>query len=136
LFFQFAQASLAIICIGETPFDRESVRTPAIAHEQQKKAKAISSDLSLAEKEGFEPPVRLPGQRFSRPPHSTALPFLRAQKYNSFLICRISGKKNLSQTIIAINTVFYTLIKYSKKTCFIMFHILHLQYNTILYIKY
>ena len=30
----------------------------------------------LAERGGFEPPVRLPGQRFSRPPHSTALPSL------------------------------------------------------------
>ena len=30
----------------------------------------------FAEKEGFEPPVPLPEQRFSRPPHSTALPFL------------------------------------------------------------
>ncbi len=30
-----------------------------------------------AEREGFEPPVRSPGQRFSRPPHSTTLPSLR-----------------------------------------------------------
>ena len=30
-----------------------------------------------AEREGFEPPVRFPTQRFSRPPQSTALPPLR-----------------------------------------------------------
>ncbi len=30
----------------------------------------------FAEKEGFEPPVQSPGQRFSRPPQSTTLPFL------------------------------------------------------------
>ena len=31
----------------------------------------------VAEREGFEPSVRLPAQRFSRPPHSTTLPPLR-----------------------------------------------------------
>ena len=31
----------------------------------------------MAEREGFEPPVRANGQRFSRPPHSTTLPPLR-----------------------------------------------------------
>ena len=37
---------------------------------------------SVAEKEGFEPPEPSRVQRFSRPPHSTTLPFLRAvQKY-------------------------------------------------------
>ncbi len=36
--------------------------------------------LRFAEKEGFEPPVRANGQRFSRPPHSTTLPFLRWRK--------------------------------------------------------
>ncbi len=40
--------------------------------------------VALAEKEGFEPPVRLPGQRFSRPPRSTTPPFLR-RKDNLFL---------------------------------------------------
>ena len=38
-----------------------------------------SNVLFLAEGEGFEPPgPGLPAQRFSRPPHSTALPPLRA----------------------------------------------------------
>ena len=31
----------------------------------------------MAERVGFEPTDRLPGQRFSRPPHSTALAPLR-----------------------------------------------------------
>ena len=31
----------------------------------------------MADGEGFEPPVELPPQRFSRPPHSTALPTIR-----------------------------------------------------------
>ena len=39
----------------------------------------------FAEKEGFEPPDRINGQRFSRPPHSTTLPFLPVQKYNNFV---------------------------------------------------
>ena len=30
----------------------------------------------MAESEGFEPPDPMKGQRFSRPPHSTALPAL------------------------------------------------------------
>src|SRR5215510_7494172 len=33
------------------------------------------------EEEGFEPPVRFPVQRFSRPPVSTAHPFLRFREY-------------------------------------------------------
>src|SRR5207249_10864512 len=36
---------------------------------------------SIAEEEGFEPPVRFPVQRFSRPPVSTAHPFLRFREY-------------------------------------------------------
>ena len=52
----------------------------------------------IAEKEGFEPPVQSPGQRFSRPPQSTTLPFLPLHplvivgdgrsgcKYNLFLL--------------------------------------------------
>src|SRR6058998_3532794 len=36
---------------------------------------------SIAEEEGFEPPVRFPVQRFSRPPVSTAHPFLRLREY-------------------------------------------------------
>src|SRR3990167_9470654 len=34
----------------------------------------------LAEEEGFEPPEPLRAQRFSRPPHSTALPLLRSDR--------------------------------------------------------
>ena len=37
--------------------------------------------LFLADGEGFEPPVELPPQRFSRPPHSTALPPIRNYFY-------------------------------------------------------
>ena len=33
--------------------------------------------IFLADGEGFEPPDGLPHQRFSRPPHSTALPTIR-----------------------------------------------------------
>ena len=33
--------------------------------------------IFMADGEGFEPPVELPPQRFSRPPHSTALPTIR-----------------------------------------------------------
>ena len=44
--------------------------------------------LLLADGEGFEPPVESPPQRFSRPPHSTALPTIR----NFFLFFRRSFK--------------------------------------------
>ena len=42
--------------------------------------------FGLAEKEGFEPPGPAKGQRFSRPPHSTTLPFLRCK--NTFFLFR------------------------------------------------
>src|SRR5262245_11801623 len=38
--------------------------------------------LIQTEEEGFEPPVRFPVQRFSRPPVSTAHPFLRCRAYS------------------------------------------------------
>ena len=41
-------------------------------------SKSLLIDKSRsAEREGFEPSVRLPAQRFSRPPHSAALASLR-----------------------------------------------------------
>ncbi|GGA89881.1 serine type site-specific recombinase [Puia dinghuensis] len=44
----------------------------------KKRTNALVERLSLsAEREGFEPSVRLPAQRFSRPPQSTALPPLQ-----------------------------------------------------------
>ena len=42
-----------------------------------------SDAIILAEEVGFEPTVLLRGQRFSRPPHSTALPLLRLIQFNS-----------------------------------------------------
>ena len=47
----------------------------------------ICEEISMAEGKGFEPLVGSRPQRFSRPPHSTALPSLRktAQKALSFL---------------------------------------------------
>ena len=41
-------------------------------------------NIILAEREGFEPSVRLHVQRFSRPPHSTTLPPLRDRGYYQF----------------------------------------------------
>ena len=49
--------------------------------------------FNSAEKEGFEPPVQLPGQRFSRPPRSTTPPFLR-RKDNLFLFFTNFFEKN------------------------------------------
>ena len=69
-------------------FDNKKYRTPALNEavriislecnrlEEIKKGK-ISSSESLSpwvEREGFEPPDPAKDQRFSRPPHSTALP--------------------------------------------------------------
>ena len=39
---------------------------------------------NMAEREGFEPSVRLHVQRFSRPPHSTTLPPLRDGEFYQF----------------------------------------------------
>ena len=39
--------------------------------------------LKVAEREGFEPPVRLPVLRFSKPTHSTTLPSLRFEAAGS-----------------------------------------------------
>ena len=39
----------------------------------------------LAEREGFEPSVRLHVQRFSRPAHSTTLPPLRDRGFYQFV---------------------------------------------------
>ena len=47
----------------------------------------------MAEGEGFEPPVRLPAQRFSRPPHSTTLASLRYKEYQ-WLRWRRSARTN------------------------------------------
>src|SRR6476660_3253273 len=38
--------------------------------------------VESTEEEGFEPPVRFPVQRFSRPPVSTTHPFLRLREYS------------------------------------------------------
>ena len=46
-----------------------------LIHPSQKKIKhPFGCLIFMADGEGFEPPVELPPQRFSRPPHSTALP--------------------------------------------------------------
>jgi hypothetical protein len=50
----------------------------------------------VAEREGFEPPVGLPPQRFSKPSHSTTLPSLRS--LNSSIARDASGlhQRNLA----------------------------------------
>jgi hypothetical protein len=50
--------------------------------------------IASAEKEGFEPPVQSPGQRFSRPPQSTTLPFLR-RKDNKKMIFLVFIEKTI-----------------------------------------
>ena len=51
--------------------------------------------LLLADGEGFEPPDGLPHQRFSRPPHSTALPTI----LNFFLFRRSFNLRFCSLTV-------------------------------------
>jgi hypothetical protein len=74
-------------------------------------AESMCVSRKIAEKEGFEPPVPVKEQRFSRPPHSTALPFLRVQKYKFFhssanfsgiLAEELTGKSHHSNPRIAI----------------------------------
>ncbi len=44
-----------------------------LTQENSNKKTKGNSFVSVAERQGFEPWVRISGQRFSRPPHSTAL---------------------------------------------------------------
>src|SRR4029077_13874730 len=52
----------------------------------------------MAERVGFEPTDRLPGQRFSRPPHSTALAPLREISLISLLSLPRSAPSQTSRT--------------------------------------
>ncbi len=59
----------------------------------------------MAESQGFEPRDPVKGQRFSRPPHSTALPTLRSP-----LSARIlKSMPILSKTIPFVNRTFFLL---------------------------
>ena len=87
---QLKQKIVSSIFSGQLYFDGKNCRTPKLnefidwfprqfkASEQKERGQLkLSTQLSpTAESEGFEPPVRSPGQRFSRPPHSTTLPTL------------------------------------------------------------
>ena len=57
----------------------------------------------MAEREGFEPPVRFHVRRFSRPVHSTTLPPLRRSK---FVIASLGGLARLATIRKSIDTVF------------------------------
>ena len=59
----------------------ESMLSPLLR--KNKKPRQWRGHLISAEKEGFEPPVQSPGQRFSRPPQSTTLPFLHSCAWKS-----------------------------------------------------
>ena len=49
------------------------LRTNAPSPQKREDANPLKNCNVLAEREGFEPSVRLPVQRFSRPSHSTTL---------------------------------------------------------------
>jgi hypothetical protein len=70
---QFLTGSKLLFCLSLSSLKQ------ALFGYRQTKNPTLSDLNCLAEEEGFEPPVRVNGQRFSRPPHSTTLPFLRAQ---------------------------------------------------------
>ena len=75
---------LKIISVREkTP---QSFGNPAFLAAYQKTHEALTRAPSMAERGGFEPPVRLPIQRFSRPPHSTTLASLHLQFNTLFAI--------------------------------------------------
>src|SRR5690606_5119618 len=58
---------------GYSTVEREGARSTS------RPTKRNRGGARMAEREGFEPPGRVTGQRFSRPPHSTALPPLRGR---------------------------------------------------------
>ena len=56
----------------------------------------------MAEKEGFEPPEGVNPQRFSRPPHSTALPLLRQADITGVAKgIQVTTKHNISKPFFA-----------------------------------
>ena len=63
------ECGIASICSNESPI------------------KSIGCDKELAEREGFEPPIRLPVCRISSAVHSTALPPLRSRKQPAKAAC-------------------------------------------------
>lgn len=70
-----------------------------MAYSQQKSLLMEAFLLILAERQGFEPWVQLPAQRFSRPPHSTALASLlfinlRLAKESIFGVKRVVFMEN------------------------------------------
>ena len=75
--------------------------------------------LFLADGEGFEPPVELPPQRFSRPPHSTALPPIRNSFYRRSFNLRFTFSAynyNLSDILFqAFYSYTFFLIEYKNK---------------------
>lgn len=63
---------------GMTGF-RSQEKTDSSGHEKTHRTFILWASFLVAEAEGFEPPVRLHGLRFSRPTHSTTLPHLRGK---------------------------------------------------------
>ena len=70
-------------------------RNAAVRHKANHSSKSYNRSTSdrnpmqtkvMAEGEGFEPPVRFPVQRFSRPPVSTAHPSLRTGVFSSLAV--------------------------------------------------
>ncbi len=86
----FCSASFAppTACAGSSPVDEEKAKQERISASLIRIDRRWSDEL--AEEEGFEPPERSHAQRFSRPPHSTTLPLLRAG--DCFLHCRFKCK--------------------------------------------
>lgn len=59
--------------------DSDPYKSKLLARRHQNKRPRLQrGHSSVAERKGFEPPVQLPGQRFSRPPQSTTLASLRS----------------------------------------------------------
>ena len=67
----------------------------------------------MADGEGFEPPVELPPQRFSRPPHSTALPtilnFISRRSFN-LRFCSLTAPDGAAHHSLAFGRTAFALL--------------------------
>ncbi len=83
---------------------------------QKRTPRGITTGCSifLADGEGFEPPEGLPLQRFSRPPHSTALPtilnFLFLRRSFNLRLCSLTAPDGAAHHSLAFGYTAFALL--------------------------
>ncbi len=75
----------------------------------------------MAEGEGFEPPLRFPVKRFSRPPVSTAHTTLRAWTLSLIIVCQPVSERVGLLELASENT--FDVSKSNLKRFYLFFHL-------------